>query len=469
MRRRPHRLTLALVALALAGAACNRRPADPRLRPPVAAGPLQAKSITFELAVYYLPAPASDPRPRLDALLSRDTPELRPVARLPATEKGRFVSARLERDVQRSYRPPDAAGLRHCGHGLTAEQAADLPASREALVMDFRITGEPPWKGLRSACAVAGRLARETDGLVWDNETRQAFSPDAWDRERVTSWTEEIPKVADHTVIHLYRMNQRGDSTRAVTLGMVKLGLPDVAVEGFATSRSRSVGNLVNSLDQALAEGTPVGRKGEITLRLRDLRNTAARKAQIDTLKAGAKGEALLRLREGLKEPGDPDNRLIAVSFERYPGPDLSARADRLFSSLFGSEESIVTGDHDEELLAARRAARGRLPALHRALAAGLAPGEYILIKAPFAAPDGGDEWMWVEIAAWSHGAITGTLRNDPVVVKDLQAGQTVTVDEDKVFDYIRHRPDGTEEGNATGAILDKQEARRRAGDGIHN
>jgi len=426
----------------------------------VAAGPLRAKSITFELAVYYLPAPAGDPRPRLDALLSRDAPELRLVARLPAITKGRFVSVRLDRDAQRSYAPPDAARLRYRSRGLTAEQAAGLPSSKEALVMDFRITGEPPWKGLRAACAVAGRIARETGGLVWDDETREVFSPDAWERQRLASWSEEIPRVRDHTVIDYYRMSERGDSMRAVTLGMAKLGLPDVVVEGLSPSQARSVANLVNSLDQALAEGAPVGREGEVTLRLRDLRNTAARKAQVDALKAGAKGEALLRLCQGIKQPGDPENRLIAVSFDRYSGPELRVRAENLFSSLFGAEESLARAEHDEELLAASRAARGKLPALHKALDAGLAPGEYILVKVPFATPDGGNEWMWVEVSTWSHGAITGTLMNDPAARKDLHAGQTVTVDEDEVFDYIRHRPDGREEGNATGAILEKRKVR---------
>src|SRR5262249_21148285 len=137
----------AWLMLGLLGAACASRPSADPLR-----GPLRSSRITFQLAGYYLPAPTSDPLPPLDSLLARDFPGLRRVAQLPATDRGRFVAARMERDVQGSYVPPE--GTRLLKRGLSPEQATALRSSREALLLDFRIAGEPPWKGLRAACLV---------------------------------------------------------------------------------------------------------------------------------------------------------------------------------------------------------------------------------------------------------------------------------------------------------------------------
>jgi hypothetical protein len=87
----------------------------------------------------------------------------------------------------------------------------------------------------------------------------------------------------------------------------------------------------------------------------------------------------------------------------------------------------------------------------------GLAPGEYIQVKAPFTAPTGGNEWMWVEVTAWQPGKIKGLLKNEPFNIPSLHGGQLVEVDEAKAFDYIRTFADGREEGNETAAIIERQ------------
>jgi len=133
-----------------------------------------------------------------------------------------------------------------------------------------------------------------------------------------------------------------------------------------------------------------------------------------------------------------------------------------LLHSLFGSADSITYVQHTKRLLAASEAARTKLPELQQAFARGLKPGEYLLVKAPFATPKGGQEWMWVEVTAWKGDAITGLLNNDPVDVPTLHAGQIVQVSQSKVFDYLRRLPDGHEEGNTTGVILLEQQKAAR-------
>ena len=113
---------------------------------------------------------------------------------------------------------------------------------------------------------------------------------------------------------------------------------------------------------------------------------------------------------------------------------------------------------HDEEILAARDAARAKLPQLRDNFNDGFAPGEFMFVKAPFTTTDGGNEWMWVEVIEWKGDRIRGLLQNDPFHVPELRAGAEVVVAMGDVFDYILQRADGTSEGNETGRLMQKYE-----------
>src|SRR5262249_41288905 len=125
---------------------------------------------------------------------------------------------------------------------------------------------------------------------------------------------------------------------------------------------------------------------------------------------------------------------------------------------FFGADDDVTHIEHTEELLAASRKAREQLPELYKVFHQGLKPGEYIEVKAPFRAVDEGNEWMWVEVTKWDGHNITGVLENDPEKVPGLHGGQVVEVNEDDVFDYIRHYSDGHSEGNTTREIIEKME-----------
>ncbi|HEY0820284.1 MAG TPA: DUF2314 domain-containing protein, partial [Rhizobacter sp.] len=90
----------------------------------------------------------------------------------------------------------------------------------------------------------------------------------------------------------------------------------------------------------------------------------------------------------------------------------------------------------------------------------GLQPGEYILLKLPFPTTSGTHEWMWVEVLSWEGDTIRALLKNEPVDVPTLHAGQEVTGSPSKAFDYLRRYPDGREEGNETGQILLRMQGR---------
>jgi uncharacterized protein YegJ (DUF2314 family) len=439
--------------------------AAPRAVPgePVTAGsPVTDGPIHFQLAIYYPTRPATDPMASLRSHLAKlgGNPKLVSSAPSPASVTEAVVLARLNTTtVQKEYRPPAMDQLLRFGRGLSREQAEALQRTEQALILDFAHPAPQARTALSRAMEVALQVARDSNGLLWDEETREVFTPDEWQKRRIDSWANGIPDVSKHTVIHAYRSE---NLVRAITLGMAKFGLPDVVVSDFSWSENRPMGNLVNLFSQAMTEGALIPRTGQFDLDLRTLKHAAVRDPQLKDLKANATAVAKLSLVNGKWESGDPQNRLFEIRFDRYQGPDRYAQQVAMLSACFGAEQDSVTRlKHNDELLAASKAANSQLPRLRDAFNKGLQPGEYILVKAPFTTSAGGNEWMWVEVARWNGDAIEGLLKNEPVDVPKLHGGQMVKVSQAKIFDYMRRHPDGREEGNETSKIIERMQGKK--------
>jgi len=407
-----------------------------------ASAPLGTPEIEFEEAVYFLPHAPAKASAIVDGLLRKQPSDL-------------SVTARMERDLTGEYSPLDPEQLKYYGRRLSAAQVDALQGSKDALLLHFRHPRSAMWRGLRNSAEVTEIIARSTGGLIFDRETREVFSVDEWHRRRLSEWfNDEPPSIADHTTIHLY---DDGEFVRAVTLGMKKFGLPDIVMTGFVWSVQNQIGNVINLVCQAMAEGTPVGMNGAFELDVHKIKSTPMRAPVISSLEGNGTGVAHLTLIDGKRDEGDPDNRLVEISSDKYKGNDSHARLEAMLTGLLGATDQAKTIDHSEALLAASRKAREHLPELRTDFNAKLQPGESILLKAPFTTDDGHTEWMWVEVTQWDGNAIRGLLMNDPDRVRNLHAGQLVDVDEWRVFDYIRIHPDGTREGNTTAAIIEKQ------------
>lgn len=423
-------------------------------------GPLLGDRIAYRFVVYSTGRPLQDPMAALEVLLKDKAFPFRRVKEQEVPKEGLALAVSRVTDARNSLRLPSADSLHKYGQGLDAGQATAMARTDQALVLDFGYREKHVWDGLKAATLLTSRLAHETGGLIWDVESREAFTPAAWDEKRLDSWTEDVPPVSNHFVVHAY---QDGEYVRAVSVGLTKIGLPDLVVEPTSWSSSDCTTSLIDLLAQALAEGQVVGPGGRFDLDLRKIRNAGVRDPQLKSLKKGGTGIARLVLRQGVRDEGDADNRLVAIAFDRYTGEDLPSRLAAAIGGFFGGEDEAQKVEHDEELLAASRRAREKLPALHAAFNRGLPPGEYIMLKAPFPIAKGGREWMWVEVTSWSGDEIHGVLSNEPTGALELKLGQAVKVSEDEVLDYLHRFSGGKEEGNLTGAVITKREGLKPA------
>jgi uncharacterized protein YegJ (DUF2314 family) len=426
----------------------------------IPAGSPFADWIHFRYAVYVLPRATKDPSVVLHEALTKRYTELKLVDAIPERPTEMVVHAHLEKDVQREYSPPSLKSLTYSGHGLSPKQAQAIQESHTALILDFAHPREKVWTGLRTANALLEEIASKTGGLVWDEETRDLYSAEAWHKTRLDSWMADTPDISTQTAIQIY---QNGEYARAITLGMAKAGLPDVLIQELPWSAERQAGDLINIFSQSMVEGTVFSNPDRFKLELRRIKNHRVVEFQSKGMENNASGSACLSLRQGNHEEGDPNNRIIQLTFGKYDGPDIHAQEDAMLSLFFGTKDSAVPVTHTVELLEASRKAKSRLPELHKAFAAGLQPGEYIQVKAPFPTSNGGHEWMWVEITSWNGSHIKGLLMNEPVEATSWHSGQIVDVREEETFDYIRQYPDKRREGNTTGDVIKKMEEQQAA------
>lgn len=125
------------------------------------------------------------------------------------------------------------------------------------------------------------------------------------------------------------------------------------------------------------------------------------------------------------------------VFVETYDRGDGLARSVTVGMSRFGLPDVVVNGHRVGQRRAVAWAVNGVC--------------QWV---STFATRSGGTEWMWLEVTAWKGSVLSGPLANVPEDVPELHEGAWVSVEQAKVFDYLFHRADGTEEGNTTAKLL---------------
>jgi uncharacterized protein YegJ (DUF2314 family) len=370
-----------------------------------------------------------------------------------------FVGFEEEQAPLKDFPVPDASYFKYAGRGLTKEDITAFQKTDRATRLVLIAPREDVWRIGRKFTELVLEFATATGAYVWDSATRECFHRKAWNEKRLARWpSNAIPDITHQVTIHLYHPKGASPYLRAITLGMEKFALPDVVIERMIGSDNRPAGNLINFVCQSLAERPMIRSGAKETFRLGALESETLRTNMQSSLKQGATSEVTLALVRGSHQDGDPENKLMELDFRHGNGKTEDERREDLLSKLWGSNDSIVGVKHDEDILEASRRARIRLNELRPAFDKGLPPGSRLLVKAPFARDDEGNEWMWVEVMKWTAvGSIEGVLQNEPFYIRKLKAGSKVQVKASEIFDYKLYREDGTTEGNETGKLMQKQ------------
>jgi uncharacterized protein YegJ (DUF2314 family) len=423
-------------------------------QPAIAAGSLVAKRTAYEMAVYHPGQPEEDPVVTAKKLIKTKNLQLNYVPKFDDQSKLPAVTIKLV-DIK-EYRVPPPEMLPYISRGLDESDKKRLLAAKQATILRFFGTGKDARQTLRQAYQLVGEFARASKGLAWDEETRLCYTPQGWQSMLLDNWDKPAFLVLRHIFIHAY---QEGDLIRAISLGMAKFGLPDIVIEDIPRSYSSSMGDLINLVAQVLYINPNISRTGKLDISGQTLDQVLNIGAQPnDQPKPKPSNDVSLDLVQGIRDKGDPDNRLIEIIF---PGKQesLFERQSSLLDQIFGTDRDAVTHvEHDAELETAKKAARKiLLGKLKQKFIKGLAPGERLLVKAPFTTPDQGVEWMWLEAVKWQDKKVYGILMNDPHYIPNLKSGARVEAADKDLFDYILIGPDGSRQGNETGKIMQRR------------
>ncbi len=436
-------LGLLLLLVCALSTGCKRKPPAP----PVPAGELLGEGFVFEAAVYHFAPPPANVKDEAKAVFAAASIA---VGETAFTIVPKVPTAVILSPPVSELPPPSLDFLRHSARGLddAAKEALQHPAAVTAL----RISG-PAAKAVpsyRAALRALLAIEKAGPGAILDDETRETFS-----REKLTARAEAfsgpVPVIREHVVVHVYKS---GSLLRAVSLGMRKLGLPDMAVSEVSHSNSEAMVSLMTYALQSFAEHPALPEAGKLALDIPSLAGDPKRDEFAGGASRPGTGKGTLHLVQAKPEEGDADNRLIGLDF---PGPEksLHERQAKALATILGSGEGpmVMARPDDAELERARERARAKVMTLKPRWRDG-PDVEGLLVKGPFRTSSGGVEWMWVEVTRWRGKTLDGILQNEPFDVPKLKPGARVTVDEGEIFDFIHRLPDGGVEGNETSRIL---------------
>lgn len=404
-------------------------------------------ALVFEYAIYFSENSKVDKKHAIE-IIQKQYKEFELIDTFPKFEniiRPQLLISEIT-NVPKDFVAPDLEYLKYCGRGLTEDQEKLLQKSKYVLLFDFLCPNESLYKSMKSANNLMLELAKNENDILWDSETRECFSKEFWKENRLLN-DGEI-NISRHITMHLY---QKGDFCRVITLGMLKFGLPDLCIENLSCYNSLSLASLINLTAQTLYEKKTISKKGKLIVDIDRLKNQKLKTDLLNFLKENAQRKQEIDLIVGTWEEGDPENRLFEIAFSKE---NPQVEQDELISKIFGSKDEVSYISHNEKIIEAHERAKEKIPQLFEKFSKGLATGTHLLIKFPFENEEEQREWMWVEIVKWEKDVIIGLLQNEPHVIKDLKAGQEVTKNIDEMFDYLIYYPDGTEEGNETGKII---------------
>ena len=131
------------------------------------------------------------------------------------------------------------------------------------------------------------------------------------------------------------------------------------------------------------------------------------------------------------------------------------------------SMDSSAVAELDKLLEPCRRMAMASYGSARARFLSGLPDRHSMFVVTRLRDDAGRREQVFVAVDAINRDRVTGRVWNDLGIVQGYQRGQTVTVPEQEIVDWMIARPDGTEEGNWMGKFIDALQATGRPPTGI--
>src|SRR5262249_49790052 len=144
----------------------------------------------------------------------------------------------------KEYGLPNEARLKFMGVGLSQDEKQALLSAQSIWAAMFVAPQSDAIAATKRADQVLMKLADLSHGVICDETTRRYYSPKWWKTKRLAAWEGDLPDAYALVSIDFYRVEEKG-SYRAISLGMSKLGLPEVVVNEMIQDNSRSISSLM--------------------------------------------------------------------------------------------------------------------------------------------------------------------------------------------------------------------------------
>ncbi len=331
-----------------------------------------------------------------------------------------------------------------------------IQSATHAVVLRGQDLNVAPCLGLWTTLGAALAVRQLLEGVVFDPEALRIVKPDALE------WftTRGAIAVAHHIIVPS-SIGDRGLGW-VTTRGLGKFGLPDLEVRDVPPNLNAPLHLFMDTVAQLLVEAALEAVR-EKRLGAKEMVMPAETGVDVSTLArahsetpSGPSREDVsvpigLRFAPEDRAPEVPMVRLVPPrSFGNDTGVWLSHALDR----LVGSEHEVrMARTRSEAMQRAHERAIAELPALKARFQAGLGLAQVLFVKHGFPTPAGSAEFMWLAVNRWEGTRLVGQLSNEPREIPGLRLGQTVTLPETDIFDWMIQRPDGEYEGGYTNKV----------------
>lgn len=132
-----------------------------------------------------------------------------------------------------------------------------------------------------------------------------------------------------------------------------------------------------------------------------------------------------------------------------------NASQDRSVDVVSRGSAAAAIASLDRHIAPAVKQARKTLPQAKQRFLSGLPAGQAFFLTTRVKDPDGTFEQVFVRVTEWQERQVQGTIASEPDLVKNYRLKQVISFPESAILDWTISHPDGSEEGNYVGKLLD--------------